>query len=575
MLLSFYNTKTRTKLFLGFGLLIVLVGLIALVGATSLRTLSRYLTELHDGHYQMSLTLAETQAKLNAVRAHLLTMTLLKERAAQEREHNAIRTLTKEIDANLERLLGSSLNEEAKAKIRKVKEPWEEFRNTRDTQLIPLIYDGKTAEALALATGVQRERYNRFATGAAEIVQDSQNQALRFKEAGDQRYATSLSYFLGGCGLAILLGVLLTIFYTRILARPLVVMANVVERVADGDLTVSVAGTTTDEVGRLGDAIRRMVEMLRDVLKRVQAYGNHVSNASQQLAAASEELASGSQEQASSLEETAASLEEITSSVKQNADNAKQANQLAIGSRTTAEKGGEVSGQTVAAMQAIHHASQKITEIIATIDEIAFQTNLLALNAAVEAARAGEQGRGFAVVAAEVRNLAQRSATAAKEIKGLIQDAQTKVSAGSELVSKSSLSLVEIGTSVKRVNEIMAEIAASSQEQFTGIEQVNKAVAQMDSVVQQTAAQTEELSSTAQTLSTQADQLRVVLEQFKVGQDGTAQLPSRAASARGSPQRGDMPLRPNGAGKHVSREVTSVARVLDKDQSRTDGFEEF
>ena len=251
-------------------------------------------------------------------------------------------------------------------------------------------------------------------------------------------------------------------------------------------------------------------------LLEVSAIADSVASASQQLAAASEELSSGAQEQASSLEETASSLEEITGTIQQNADNAQQANQLAGNSRSVAEKGGEVVGRAVQGMSEINVASKKIADIITAIDEIAFQTNLLALNAAVEAARAGEQGRGFAVVAGEVRNLAQRSAAAAKEIKGLIQDSVAKVEAGTELVNQSGHTLAEIVTSVKRVTDIVSEIAAASREQAGGIEQVNKAVTQMDQVTQGNASQTEELSGTAEGLAGQAAQLQQLVAQFNL-----------------------------------------------------------
>jgi methyl-accepting chemotaxis protein len=241
-------------------------------------------------------------------------------------------------------------------------------------------------------------------------------------------------------------------------------------------------------------------------------------------------LSSGAQEQASSQEETSATLEEITATVKQNADNAKQANQLALGSRESAELGGEVVGSAVAAMNEINASSKKIADIITTIDEIAFQTNLLALNAAVEAARAGEQGRGFAVVAAEVRSLAQRSATAAKEIKALIQDSVRKVENGSDLVNKSGKTLGEIVASVKRVTDIVAEIAAASDQQAVGIDQVAKAMAQMDQVTQQNSAQTEELSSTAQSMSSHAEQLQALVEKFRVGAEARSARPASPPS---------------------------------------------
>ncbi|PQO38628.1 hypothetical protein C5Y97_07945 [Blastopirellula marina] len=251
-----------------------------------------------------------------------------------------------------------------------------------------------------------------------------------------------------------------------------------------------------------------------NALLEVDAIASTLSSASSQLASAAELLSSGAQEQASSLEETAASLEEITGTIQQNADNAQQANRLSNSSREIAERGGDVTNKAVVGMSEINDASKKIADIITTIDEIAFQTNLLALNAAVEAARAGEQGRGFAVVAGEVRNLAQRSAGAAKEIKVLIQDSVSKVQTGSELVNQSGSTLGEIVGSVKQVTELVAEIAAASREQSVGVEQVNRAVTQMDHVTQSNAAQTEELASTAESLAAQAQHLQSVVDQF-------------------------------------------------------------
>ena len=222
-----------------------------------------------------------------------------------------------------------------------------------------------------------------------------------------------------------------------------------------------------------------------------------VGTASKQISEGNSNLSQRTQEQASALEETASSMEEMTSTVKQNADNTRQANQLVANARTQAQDGGEVVTKAVAAMEQINTSSKKIADIIGVIDEIAFQTNLLALNAAVEAARAGEQGRGFAVVATEVRNLAQRSATAAKEIKGLINDSVDKVKSGSELVDASGKALAEIVGSVKKVADIIAEIAAASQEQSSGIDQINKAVMQMDEMTQQNAALVEEAAAAA------------------------------------------------------------------------------
>jgi methyl-accepting chemotaxis protein len=315
---------------------------------------------------------------------------------------------------------------------------------------------------------------------------------------------------------AVIFAVLAGLFLSRIIATPLARSVEVLKKVSEGDLTARLDVTTHDEIGQLGEAVNRAVAGMQDALHEVRATADTLAAAARQLSASAEEISSGAQEQAASLEETAASLEQITSTVKQNADNARQAGELASGSRDVAEKGSSIMRSAVSAMGEITDASRKISEIITTIDEIAFQTNLLALNAAVEAGRAGEQGRGFAVVATEVRNLARRSATASKEIKTLIGDSARKVETGSEHVNDSGERLNEIVSSVQRVTDIVADIAAASQEQNTGIQQVNKAVTQLDQVTQANAAQTEELSSTAQSLSGHAEQLQQLVARFRL-----------------------------------------------------------
>ena len=313
---------------------------------------------------------------------------------------------------------------------------------------------------------------------------------------------------------ALLFALITTFILHRQISVPLKRAVDVLRQLALGDLTVSLEVRSGDEVGRMAEALNGAVERLNHTMQKVIESATNASSSSQQLAAASEAIASGSQEQAASLEETSASLEQITAAVRQSADNAQQASQLAAGSKDSALQGQDVVAKAITAMSEINVASAKISDIISTIDEIAFQTNLLAVNAAVEAARAGDEGRGFAVVASEVRSLAQRSSAAAKEIKGLIQDSLRKVDAGSILVNRSGDTLQGIVGSVKRVTDIVCEIAASAEEQSSGIGQVNTAMTQVDQVTQSNSAQTEELSATAQSLSEQSAHLLELVNTF-------------------------------------------------------------
>ena len=310
---------------------------------------------------------------------------------------------------------------------------------------------------------------------------------------------------------------------------------GVVAAANQGDLTRRI--DTRGKSGllvKIGSGINEMTGHLAGLVSRVKVVAFEVSKGANEISQGNANLSQRTEQQASSLEETASSMEEMTSTVKQNADNASHANKLAVAARDQAEKGGAVVGKAVKAMSDINEAANKIADIIGVIDEIAFQTNLLALNAAVEAARAGEQGRGFAVVATEVRSLAGRSATAAKEIKALIQDSVRKVDEGSNLVTQSGATLEQIVGAVKKVTDIVAEIAAASREQSAGIEQVNKAVMQLDELTQQNAALVEQASAASQTMAEQAGGLNDSMQRFRVN-DAAAAAEITAASQSAAP----------------------------------------
>ena len=329
-------------------------------------------------------------------------------------------------------------------------------------------------------------------------------------------------------------GVAFAWWLTAGITRPINEAVALAECVAEGDLAGHSARDAgdynQDEPGKLLFALHRMSGGLVRIVSDVRSGTDAIATASSQIAAGNMDLSSRTEQQASSLEETASSMEELTSTVKQNAENARQANQLAASASDVAQRGGAVVSDVVQTMASIYQSSKKIVDIIGVIDGIAFQTNILALNAAVEAARAGEQGRGFAVVASEVRNLAQRSASAAKEIKALIDDSVGKVAAGTRLVGQAGSTMEEVVTSIQRVTAIMAEISNASSEQTSGIEQINQSITQMDHVTQQNAALVEQAAAAADAMQEQAAKLADAVSIFKL--DGGARPPQRTAAVR-------------------------------------------
>ena len=346
----------------------------------------------------------------------------------------------------------------------------------------------------------------------------------------------------------VLMGAFLSWRLTSSITSPLQDAVIVARKVAAGDLDTRVNAEGNDEISQLLQALKDMSESLLKIVGNVRTSTETITVASQEIASGNADLSSRTESQASSLEETASSMEELTSTVKQNADNARQANQLVVSASEYAVKGGAVVGQVVDTMGSIKESSRKIVDIIGVIDGIAFQTNILALNAAVEAARAGEQGRGFAVVATEVRNLAQRSSAAAKEIKSLISDSVEKVDIGSRLVDQAGATMDEIVASVKRVTDIMGEITAASMEQSNGIEQVNRAIAEMNEVTQQNAQLVEQAAAAAESMQEEAGNLAGLINVFKFG--GEAHAPAVV-----------MPLRQVAPAGLVKNEMNGVRRI--------------
>lgn len=361
------------------------------------------------------------------------------------------------------------------------------------------------------------EKYNSLnvqLSGTLKVLEKKTSDSIAKSEAAIQQ----MKLVIGGIILASLLALGgASVWAVRSVTAPLQQAVYIANTVAAGNLSSHIEINTNDETGQLLQALKDMTSSLQNIVAQVRIGTDKIATAAGEIASGNQDLSSRTEEQASSLEQTASSMEELTSIVRNNADNAQQANQLAMSASEVARKGGVVVSQVVNTMESINTSSKKIVDIISVIDGIAFQTNILALNAAVEAARAGEQGRGFAIVATEVRNLAQRSASAAKEVKKLIDDSVEKVDIGAKLVDQAGGTMNEIVESIRRVTDIMGEITTASQEQAIGIEQVNHAIDQMDQVTHQNAALVEENAAAADQLQDQAVNLSQVVSVFQLG----------------------------------------------------------
>ncbi|ABM31996.1 methyl-accepting chemotaxis protein [Paracidovorax citrulli] len=404
-------------------------------------------------------------------------------------------------------------------------------------RLLQLMRDNHSEQARDLLETSLRPAQQKFLEAVTRLSEHQQKVMAEDSDRADAQVSTGRVTVIAIGALAAVLAMALCWLIARSITRPLHTAVQVAEAVAGGDLTSHIPTGRRDEVGQLLSALARMNDSLVRIVGSVRAGSDSIATGTVQIANGNADLSQRTEEQASNLEETAASMEELTSTVEQNAASARRAHQLVSGASSVAAQGGAVVQDVVRTMDSIRQGSDRMADIIGTINGIAFQTNILALNAAVEAARAGEQGRGFAVVATEVRSLAQRSAQAAAEIKGLIQNSVSRVNAGSELVAQAGRTMEDIVTQVAEVSTLVAEISAASAEQSSGIGQVGDAVQQLDQVTQQNAALVEESAAAADSLKFQAETLARTVAQFRLppGADGAG---ATAAPARRDPAGG-------------------------------------
>jgi methyl-accepting chemotaxis protein len=507
------NLRIGTRLRIAFGIMLLLLGVIAYASWSSMSTTKNEIDQIVNVNDVKLALFTDMREGLNRSSRLIRNYVLYTDKDESKRILQRLQSARKKYDEDRKKIGPLLSSQTGKAYFDEMKSQ-ETLTNTLLDNVVALVDAGKKEEAVAFLLDKTVAVQDKW-IGMLESLMGLQVEANQLSVARlNAQFISQERLLVITIFLTVAIGLLLAWAMTRSITRPLEQAVSVARTVAAGDLSLNINVASKDETGQLLEALKDMKESLSKIVGEVRISTDTIATASSEIARGNLDLSSRTEEQASALEETASSMDELTSTVKQNADNARQANQLAISASEVARQGGNVVSQVVDTMGSINQSSKKIVDIIGVIEDIAFQTNILALNAAVEAARAGEQGRGFAVVASAVRSLAQRSASAAKEVKILIDDSVDKVADGSKLVEKAGATMNEVVASVKRVTDIVGEISFASQEQSVGIGQVNQAITQMDEVTQQNAALVEQAAAAAQSLQDQAASLAKIVSVF-------------------------------------------------------------
>ncbi len=516
-----FNITVKAKLFATLALAGVVMVAVGVLGLSGTKSSNGHLDELFSNRFEPTGWVGTIEAHEREVLEKAEDAVIRQDAAAVRVASGMLSDRATKVQELLRQLLATDLTDKERALVNEFAAHGNDVISALQESLLAA-QAGTFDRAESALIERARPTYEKLNASGDALLELQIKVGQQMRSDADKAFKRNTAIIVAAIVIGLSLAGLLSYLLLRSILGALSASVNIANRIASGELGNDVKVGSQDELGSLLDSLRRMDSKLVEIVGDVRGSADAVGSAARQLSHGNDDLSQRTQEQAAALEQTASSMEQMTATVKQNADNARQANQLAVGAREQAERGGAVVQRAIGAMGEINASSRKIADIISVIDEIAFQTNLLALNAAVEAARAGEQGRGFAVVATEVRNLAQRSASAAKDVKGLINDSVDKVKVGSELVDESGKTLSQIMESVRKVTDIVAEIAAASEEQSAGIEQVNNAVTQMDNVTQQNAAVVEQASAASKAMEEQSSTLVAQIGYFKLGKGSNA-----------------------------------------------------